>query len=73
MKQVTRPLSEFKSFEALQHTLVGSELRHTLTKGQVGREMGQRASPRPNSSTPWQPHPSLSRAVSITLRNFRQI
>jgi putative transposase len=33
MKQVTRLLSEFKSFEASQGTLVGIELRHTLKKG----------------------------------------
>ena len=40
MKQVTCPLSEFKSFEASQPTLVGIELRHTPKKGQVGGENG---------------------------------
>ena len=40
MKQVTRLLSEFKSFEASQGTLVGIELRHTLKKGQMGEKRG---------------------------------
>jgi hypothetical protein len=57
MKQVTRLLSEFKSFEVSQGTLVGIELRHTLKKGQMGEKRGQKDPLWPNSSTPWQPHP----------------
>lgn len=40
MKQVTRLLSEFKSFEASQGTLVGIELGHTLKKGQMWEKRG---------------------------------
>jgi putative transposase len=57
MKQVTRLLSEFKSFETSQGTLVGIELRHTLKKGPIGAIGGQKDSLSPNSYTPWQSHP----------------
>jgi len=40
MKQVARLLSEFKSFEASEGTLVGIEHRHTLKKGQMGEKRG---------------------------------
>ena len=38
MKQVTRPMLGFKSFEAAQLTLVGIELIHILRKRQMEDE-----------------------------------
>jgi hypothetical protein len=70
MKQVTRLLLEFKSFEVSQGTLVGIELGHTFKKGQMGEKRRQKDSLRPNSSTPWQPHPEPSGVVSIPRSKF---
>jgi transposase-like protein len=40
VKRVTRPMLEFKSFEAAQGTLVGIELMHMIKKGQMAVEEG---------------------------------
>ena len=41
VKRVTRPMLGFKSFEAVQSTLVGIELMHMLKKGQMRRGQGE--------------------------------
>jgi putative transposase len=40
VKQVTRPMLGFKSFEAAQDTLVGIELMHMIKKRQMMVEAG---------------------------------
>src|SRR2546427_1480761 len=41
VKRVTRPMLEFKSFEAAQQTLVGIELMHMIKKRQMVVEAGE--------------------------------
>jgi len=41
VKRVTRPMLEFKAFDAAQSTLVGIELMHMLRKGQLVGEVEQ--------------------------------
>jgi putative transposase len=41
VKRVTRPMLGFKSFEAVQDTLVGGELMHMLKKRQMVVEAGE--------------------------------
>jgi putative transposase len=41
VKRVTRPMLEFKSFDAAQDTLVGSELMHMIKKRQMVVEAGE--------------------------------
>jgi putative transposase len=57
VKRMTRPMLGFESFEAAQGTLVGIELIHMLKEGHIVEKEGQKASPGPNSSTPWQLNP----------------
>ena len=40
VKRVTRPMLEFKAFEAAQDTLVGIELIHMIKKRQMRMEAG---------------------------------
>lgn len=73
MKQVTRPMLGFKSFEAAQATLIGIELMHMLKKGQlVGGARAQVLEPIPLTVLPCYSALNLfRRALRKYKRHFR--
>jgi hypothetical protein len=53
VKRITRPELVFKSYAAVQDTLVGIELMCIIEQRQMVVEKGGKVSLQPNSSTPW--------------------
>jgi hypothetical protein len=72
VKRITRPEVGFKSFAAVQDTMVGIELMCIIEQRQMVVEKGGKVSLQLNSSTPWLPNHLTVRVTSSQITYARK-